>query len=82
MSTQFFSKFIIFTVYKRGVKNTPFYPHFVDKGVGSVDVDKREGRGVRQCGYFFFIIKCQNRGRGRRGGQTICIRIFVCFRPF
>ena len=46
-----------------------------ERGGGSADVDN----------FFFYniIIKCRNVDKGRGGGgQTMWIRIFVCFRPF
>ena len=37
-------------------KNTSFYPHLVDKGGGSANVDKREGGGPPMWITFFCII--------------------------
>ena len=52
--------FIIFFIVKWLVlreglaKNRSFYPHFVDRGGGSANVDKREGGGGGVC--FFLVI--------------------------
>ena len=50
-----------FSMCREGLKNTYFYPHFVEKGGGSVHVDIL---------FLFYniIIKCQNGYKGKMGG--------------
>ena len=74
--------------YKGGFKKTRLFIHILwirgggppmwisERAWGSADVDIYI--------YFFYniIIKCWNADKGRGVGQTMWIRIFLCFRPF